>query len=76
MPRTEIRKSFIIRMRGDEAVRILMVEDEVPIREGVCDYLSECNYEMIAAIAEKEWIRSARVYSKKKFNPCTNVNRF
>ena len=49
MTRTEIRKSFIIRMRGDEAVRILMVEDEAPIREGVCDYLSECNYEMIAA---------------------------
>ena len=36
-------------MRGDEAVRILMVEDEAPIREGVCDYLSEWNYEMIAA---------------------------
>lgn len=36
-------------MRGDEAVRILMVEDEAPIREGVCDYLSECDYEMIAA---------------------------
>ena len=30
-------------------MRILMVEDEAPIREGVCDYLSECNYEMIAA---------------------------
>ena len=36
-------------MRGDEAVRILMVEDEAPIREGDCDYLSECDYEMIAA---------------------------
>ena len=43
-------------MRGDEAVRILMVEDEAMIREGVCDYLSECNYEMIAASDGQEAI--------------------
>ena len=56
MTRTEIRKSFIIRTRGDESVRILMVEDEAPIREGVCDYLSECDYEMIAASDGQEAI--------------------
>ena len=33
-----------------------MVEDEAPIREGVCDYLSECDYEMIAASDGQEAI--------------------
>ena len=46
-------------------VNILIVEDEVDIREGVSEYLSEVGYNVISA---EDGMQAIEIFNKNKFD--------